>query len=116
MLVSGIVIIVLLIAGVSVMFLLLETNNESIAAGTVIAIHDNERVKEDVDLVWNGQDLKMHNAGPEINILEYRVVDDDGTILHVCRIPPSEQEVGTSVKEIVNTTAFDECWQEFVTP
>ena len=111
MLVSGIVIIALLVAGVSVMFFLLESNNESIAAGTVIAIHDNERVKEDVDIVWDGNDLKMHNAGPEVEILEYRVLDDDGTILKICAV---EQNVGASVKNTVNTTAFEECWQEFL--
>ena len=112
MLVSGIVIIVLVVAGAAVMFFLAESNNQTIAAGTTIAIHDNERVKEDVDIVWDGTDLKMHNAGPETEILEYRVLDDDGTVLRICAVG---QEVGTSIKEIVNTTAFDECWQEFLT-
>ena len=112
MLVSGIVIIVLVVAGAAVMFFLTESNNQTIAAGTIIAIHDNERVKEDVDIVWDGQDLKMHNAGPETEILEYRVLDDDGTLLRVCTV---EHEVGASVKETVNTAAFDECWQEFLT-
>ena len=112
MLVSGIVIIMLVVSGVSILFVVMQANNEAIDAGTAVSIHNNERVKEDVDIVWDGTDLKMHNAGPETDILEYRVLDDDGTVLRICAV---EHEVGASVKNIVNTTKFAECWQEFLT-
>ncbi len=111
-LVSGIAIIILVVAGVAVMFVIMQENADVADNVVDVANHNNERIKEDVDIVWNGQDLKMHNAGPEIDILEYRVLDDDGAILRIC---PVEQEVGSSKKEVVDTTPFDECWREFLT-
>ena len=57
----------------------------------------------------------MLNAGPEIEILEYRVLGDDGTLVLSC---PASLDVGTSQKEIVDGTkqALKPCWDEYDDP
>lgn len=110
MLIGAIALIMLVVGGVAVMSAIMQENAAVIGTGVTVGTHSNERVKEDVDLVFDGQTLMLHNAGPDVEILEYRVLDDDGALLRVC---PVRQEAGP-VREAVNTTTFEACWQEFL--
>ena len=115
MLVSGIVIVILVVAGVAVMFAVMQENADVADNVVEVADHSNERVKENVDVTKEPAGLQLHNKGPEIKVLEYRVLDDDGVLLRSC---PVNLEVSASKKETIDVTnqVLRECWQEFVTP
>ncbi len=112
MLVSGIVIVVLAVAGVAVMFAIMQENADVADNVVDVADHGNKRVKEEIVMTSdNATDLQLHSKGGlDVAILEYRVVDDDGTILKTCR---AAQDIGASSTEAV---ALNDCWGEFVTP
>ena len=111
MLIEGIVIVVLVVAGVAVMFAVMQENADVAENVVEVADHSNERIKEEIVLTSdNATDLQLHSKGLDVTILEYRVVDDDGTILKTCRIA---QDIGASSTEAV---ALNDCWMEFVTP
>ncbi len=106
MLVSGIVIVVLVVAGVAVMFAVMQENADVADNVVDVADHGNKRVKEEVVMTSdNATDLQLHSKGGlDVAILEYRVVDDDGTILKTCR---AAQDIGASSTEAV---ALNDCW------
>ena len=111
----GIALIFLVMGGVGTMYLVMQEHAEIIDAGVEIDSHSNERVKEDLVLTSdNATDLRLHSKSQDVTILEYRVLDDDGTILKTC---PVRQEIGASSTEVVDTsTALAACWGEFTTP
>ena len=115
MLFSGIAIIILVVSGVAVMFTIMQENADVADDVIIVAAHSNERVKEEIVLTSeNPTDLQLHNKGLDVEILEYRVVDDDGTILRICAVP---QDIGASSTETVDlSTALNDCWGEFTTP
>lgn len=111
MLIEGIVIVILVVAGVSIMFAVLQENAQVIETGVAIDNHSNERIREEIILTSeNSTDLQLHNKGQDATVLEYRVMDDDGAILKTCR---ADQDVGASGTSVI---APNECWMEFVTP
>ena len=113
-LISGIAIIVLVVAGVAMLLAVMQENAGIINAGVEIDKHSNERNREDVDMIaGNRTALELHNRGPGIDILEYRVLDDDGTVLRVCA---ADKKIGTAAKETLDTASFDQCWREFAAP
>ena len=108
-LISGIAIIVLVVAGVAMLLAVMQENAGIINAGVEIDKHSNERNREDVDMIaGNRTALELHNKGPGIDILEYRVLDDD-----VCA---AGKKIGTAAKETLDTTLFAQCWMEFAAP
>lgn len=116
MLMMGIALIFLVIGGVGTMYLVMQENAEVADEVVVVSAHVNERVKEDVAITRDaGGGIELHNKGPEVEILEYRVLDDDGALLRVCQ---AEYPVGASQKEIINSAdrAFKTCWEEYNRP
>ena len=115
MLIAAIAIILLVVGGVSVTSIVMQEHSEVVDAGVVIDAHSNERVKEELVLTSDSAtDLQLHSKSQDVTILEYRVVDDAGTILKTC---PVRQEIGASSTEAVDlNTALAACWGEFVTP
>ena len=93
MLVSGIAIIVLVVSGVVVLFVIMQENANVADSAVDVVDHSTKRGQEAVDFTWDGTDVSLHNKGPDIKILEYRVLDDDGTVLRICDV---EQEIGAS--------------------
>ena len=54
----------------------MQENAGIIDTGVEIDKHSNERNREDVDIIaGNRTALELHNKGPEIDILEYRVLE-----------------------------------------
>ena len=116
MLIAGIALIILVIGGVVTIFSVVQENADVTDETITVAVHANERVKEDVAITRDaGGGIELHNKGPEVEILEYRVLEDDGTLLRVCSV---EYEVGASQKEIIDSTdlAFKTCWEEYNLP
>ena len=118
MLIAAIAIILLVVGGVSVMYTVMQENAKVADEVVVVSAHSNERIKEEVEITRDPSDpqqMKLHNKGPEIGILEYRVLDDDGTLLLSCSV---NHEVGASQKEIIDATdlAFKTCWEEYHLP
>ena len=97
------------------MSVVMQENAEVADEVIVVANHVDERVQEEVDVTRDSGGLKLLNAGPEIEILEYRVLGDDGTLVLSC---PASLEVGTSQKEIIDGTEpeLKDCWDEYDDP
>ena len=115
MLIAAIALIILVVGGVGTMSVVMQENAEVADEVIVVANHVNERVQEEVDVTRDSGGLKLLNAGPEIEILEYRVLGDDGTLVLSC---PASLEVGTSQKEIIDgtDTELKDCWDEYDDP
>ena len=116
MLMAGIALIFLVMGGVGTMYLVMQENAEVADEVIIVSNHVNERVKEDVEITRDaGGGIELHSKGPEVEILEYRVLDDDGTLLRVCSVV---HEVGASQKEIIDSTdlVFKTCWEEYHKP
>ena len=64
MLVSGIVIVILVVAGVAVMFTIMQENADVADNVVEVADHSNERIKEEIVLTSdNATDLQLHSKG-----------------------------------------------------
>ena len=115
MLIAAIALIVLVVGGVGTMSVVMQENAEVADEVIVVANHVNERVQEEADVTRDSGDLKLLNTGPEIEILEYRVLDGAGTLMKSC---PASLEVGTSQKEIIDgtDTELKGCWDEYDDP
>ena len=115
MLIAAIAIILLVVGGVGTMSVVMQENAEVADEVIVVANHVDERIQEEVDVTRDSAGLKLLNVGPEIEILEYRVLGDDGTLILSC---PASLKVGTSQKEIVDGTkqALKPCWDEYDDP
>ena len=67
MLVSGIVIVVLVVAGVAVMFAVMQENADVAENVVEVADHSNERIKEEIVLTSdNATDLQLHSKGLDV--------------------------------------------------
>ena len=76
----------------------MQEHTEIVDAGVEIDSHSNERVQEEVDVTRDsGRPEIATTPGLKSEILEYRVLGDDGTLVLSC---PASLEVGTSQKEI----------------
>ena len=114
MLIAAIALIVLVIGGVGVMYGVMQEHAEIVNAGVEIDNHSNERVQEEVEVTRDPAGVQLYNNGPDVNILEYRVVDD-GTLVRSC---PVSLEVGSTQKETIDGTepALKDCWDEYDDP
>ena len=115
MLIAAIALIVLVVGGVGVMFVVMQEHTEIVDAGVEIDSHSSERVQEEVDVTRDSGGLKLLNAGPEIEILEYRVLDGAGTLMKSC---PASLDVGASQRKTVGSTEQElkDCWDEYDDP
>ena len=139
MLIAGIVIVILVLAGTSAMYTIMEENTKVADHVASIISHNNERIKEDVvitainDNNTNSTILQFHNIGPEVEILEYRVLDDDGKLIKSCQIQNNYDSkkitLGGSQKNNINITnlitqppqaqqnqALHDCMEAYITP
>ena len=114
MLIAAIAIIVLVVGGVGVMYGVMQEHAEIVDAGVEIDSHSNERVQEEVEVTRDSTGLQLYNTGPEVKILEYRVLDD-GVLVRSC---PVSLEVGSTQKETIGGTepALKDCWDEYDDP
>ena len=114
MLIAAIAIIVLVVGGVGVMYGVMQEHAEIVDAGVEIDNHSNERVQEEVEVTRDSTGLQLYNTGPEVKILEYRVLDD-GALVRSC---PVSLEVGSTQKETIGGTepALKDCWDEYDDP
>ena len=115
MLIAAIAIILLVVGGVGTMYVVMQENAEVADELVAVSVHTHERGQEEVDVTRDSGGLKLLNIGPEIEILEYRVLGDDGTLILSC---PASLEVGTSQKEIIDGTEpeLKDCWDEYDDP
>ena len=115
MLIAAIAIILLVVGGVGTMSVVMQENAEVANEVIVVTNHVNERGQEEVDVTRDSGGLKLLNAGPEIEILEYRVLDGAGTLMKSC---PASLDVGASQRKTVDSTEQElkGCWDEYDDP
>ena len=114
MLIAAIAIILLVVGGVGVMYGVMQEHAEIVNAGVEIDNHSNERVQEEVEVTRDPAGVQLYNNGPEVRILEYRVIND-GALVRSC---PALLEVGSTQKETIGGTepALKDCWDEYDDP
>ena len=114
MLIAAIALIILVVGGVGTMSVVMQEHTEIVDAGVEIDSHSSERVQEEVEVTRDSTGLQLYNTGPEVKILEYRVLDD-GALVRSC---PALLEVGSTQKETIGGTepALKDCWDEYDDP
>ena len=114
MLMAGIAIIFLVMGGVGTMYLVMQENAEVADEVIIVSNHVNERGQEDVEVTKDPTGIQLYNNGPDVRVLEYRVVDD-GALVRSC---PALLEVGSTQKETIGGTepALKDCWDEYDDP
>ena len=115
MLIAAIAIILLVVGGVGTMSVVMQENAEVADELVAVSVHTHERGQEEVDVTRDSGGLKLLNAGPEIEILEYRVLDGAGTLMKSC---PASLDVGASQRKTVDSTEQElkGCWDEYDDP
>ena len=114
MLIAAIALIVLVVGGVGTMSVVMQEHTKIVDAGVEIDSHSSERVQEEVEVTRDSTGLQLYNTGPEVKILEYRVLDD-GALVRSC---PALLEVGSTQKETIGGTEpeLKDCWDEYDDP
>ena len=114
MLIAAIAIILLVVGGVGTMSVVMQENAEVANEVIIVSNHATERGQEEVEVTRESTGLQLYNSGPDVKILEYRVVDD-GALVRSC---PALLEVGSTKKEIIGGTepALKDCWDEYDDP
>ena len=115
MLIAAIAIILLVVGGVGTMSVVMQENAEVADELVAVSVHTHERGEENVDITRDSGGLQLLNAGPEIEILEYRVLDGAGTLMKSC---PASLDVGASQRKTVGSTEQElkGCWDEYDDP
>lgn len=103
-LVGGIIVAMIIAIGIVVNLHLTNDNFEVIGTGSDIAARNNIILKEAAEVILHTDEqlMTVENKGQKpLKILEYRILDDDGDLLHTCYVNHNFRS--GSIKTLNNT-------------
>ena len=94
MLIASIFVIIILIAGIWLIFFVVQKNMDQADDLVITFLHNNNQANEYVEIKMHDPDhILIHNKGIEIEILEYRVLNQAGILLATCKASSSTNTI-----------------------